>query len=137
MIPTKHTLQSGFSAVELLITLFIASIFLFAGFQLYTQVTRDSKDAGYTSKLSGMLYEKLQTATSTATAAYPNGCVSASASSSTNSEQVEGIGSVTFTTTVSCPQGASASADLFLIKVKASYTSNGVAKELEHAIYAN
>ena len=137
MMHANHRLQDGFTAVELLITLFIASIFLFSGYQLYTQVTRDGQEANQSSKLSGILYEKLQTASATVTSTYPNGCAAASESTASNSEQVTGIGSVTFTTTISCPQGTSTSTDLFLIKVKASYTSNGAAKEVEHAIYAN
>ncbi len=132
-----NSLKNGFTAVELLITLFIASIFLFSGYQLYTQVTRDGKEAGQMAKLSGLLNEKSQTASSTVTAAYPSGCVAASEGTTTNTEQVSGVGSVTFTTTISCPQGTSTSTDLFLVKVKAAYTANGIAKELEHAIYAN
>lgn len=34
----KSTEQSGFTAVELLITLFITTIFLFAGYQLYSTI---------------------------------------------------------------------------------------------------
>lgn len=135
--------EDGFTAVELLVTLFIAAIFLFSGYQLYTQVTRDGREANQSAKISGILYEKQQAASATVTAAYPNGCVAGSLKTPPSdpgsfvTEQVEGIGSVTFTTTISCPQGTAASADLFLVKVKASYTTNGTNKDLEQAIYAN
>ena len=36
-----HHFDDGFSAVELLITLFIGSIFLLAGYQLYSFVLRN------------------------------------------------------------------------------------------------
>lgn len=133
-----NSLHKGFTAVELLITLFIASIFLLAGYQLYTQVIRDGQEASNLSEVSNLTHERLQSTATTTAANNPNGCTSASVSGPTDSQAtVSGIGAVTFTTTVSCPRGASASADLFLIKIKASYTQNGEARELEHATYTN
>ena len=132
--------EDGFTAVELLVTLFIAAIFLFSGYQLYTQVTRDGSEANQSAKISAILYEKQQAAIATVTAAQPNGCVTElipPAPGSTITEQVEGIGSVDFTTTIKCPQGTGTPADLFLVKVSASYTTNGTNKNLEQAIYAN
>lgn len=43
MRPEK--LKSGFSAIELMVTLFIASMFLFAGIQLYQVASKDGNGA--------------------------------------------------------------------------------------------
>lgn len=132
-----HLTQDGFTAVELLITLFIASIFLFAGYQLYNQVTIDGENADNDAKLSNIVYEKAQAAGNNAALKYPNGCSTAAATTDGNTENIEGIGNVTFTTDVSCPAGNNAQADMFLVRVKASYFGNGATREVEHAIYAN
>ena len=51
----KHSyFNNGFTAVELLITLFVASIFLFTGYQLYAQVIRDGQEAANLSEMSNV-----------------------------------------------------------------------------------
>lgn len=136
MISLRPT-QEGFTAVELLITLFIAATFLFAGYQLYIQVTRDGKIAGTTAKISNLAYEKMRSNVTTVSADYPGGCVSASQSTTTSTQEVPGVGNVSFVTTISCPYGTATAADLFLVRVKATYTLYNEQKELEHATYAN
>ena len=42
---SKTPLQAGFSAVELLITIFVGAIFIFAGYQLYSVVTQGNQEA--------------------------------------------------------------------------------------------
>lgn len=138
MVSITQRNNGGFTAVELLITLFVASIFLFAGYQLYTQVIRDGQEAASIAEVSNLAYERMQNSATTVSEAYPNGCVSASQSGPTNvNSTVPGIGTVTFATTISCPRGTAASADLFLVKVKATYSQNGAQQELEHATYTN
>jgi len=133
-----HKREKGFTAVELLITLFVAAVFLFAGYQLYTQVTRDGRDAEKMAKLSSIAYERAQQTGATVAASYPYGCKSTSQSTTgPASEDIQNIGTVDFTTVISCPGGINASADLFLVTVTASYKNNGVSEEVEHAIYAN
>lgn len=134
----RRVLQQGFTAVELLITLFIASVFLFAGYQLYTQVIRDGKDADRTAKLSNIVYQKMREAAAQVTAAYPSGCTAAAdATDSTSSETVPGIGSVSFAKTISCPYGTASPVDIFLVKITATYTADGTQKKVEHATYAS
>jgi len=53
----KH---QGFSAVELLITLFIAATFLVAGFQLYSTIIKDSGSIRLTVRASNVAYNYLQ-----------------------------------------------------------------------------
>ncbi len=135
---SQLTDQDGFTAIELLITLFIAALFLFAGYQLYTQVVRDGKDADRTAKLSNIVYQKLRESSADITAANPTGCGSvADAADSTTTETVQGVGSVNFAITITCPYGVSPPKDIFLIKVSATYTDNGTQKKVEQATYAS
>jgi len=106
--------QEGFTAVELLITLIIASMFLFAGYQLYSQVTRDGNDANRLAKVSNTAYELLRERGATVSAANPNGC----GFSSGGSNQTV-VDNVIYVITESCPQGAANRVDVFLIKVSA------------------
>ena len=110
----KHESQKGFTAVELLITLIIASMFLFAGYQLYTQVTRDGNDANTLAKVSNVAYEELRKRAASTTSAYPNGCTIVDVS-----ETVYVMDNVTYSVTTQCPQSVASSTDLFLVKVRA------------------
>lgn len=131
-------IERGFTAVELLITLFIAAVFLFAGYQLYIQVIRDGRDADRTAQLSNIVYQKMREASAQVTAAYPSGCnAAAEATSNTTNESVSGIGTVTYTKTIKCPYGVSPVVDIFLIKITATYTADGAQKKVEHATYAS
>jgi prepilin-type N-terminal cleavage/methylation domain-containing protein len=133
---TTNSIQKGFTAVELLITLFIASIFLLAGYQLYTQVIRDGQEASNLSEVSNLTHKRLQSAATTAAADLSGSCTSEPAPTSSQST-VPGIGTVTYTTTITCPRGTAAAADLFLVKVKATYTLNGNQQTVEHATYVS
>lgn len=124
MSQRNSSVQAGFTAVELLITMIIGAMFLFAGYQLYSQVTRDGTSANRTAILSNKVTEKMrkhaanQTLTCTSTVA-----------PETVTEPT--IGSVTYTTTISCPNPSLPT--LRLIRVKATYDTN---KEVTHATYS-
>lgn len=97
----KH--QDGFTAVELLITLFIASVFLFAGYQLYTQVLKDAADADKTARISNIAYERMRKEAGVVSAAFPGGCESASEDTTVETPTVTGFSAVTLTVVVDCP----------------------------------
>lgn len=139
MKSVTHTLEKGFTAVELLITLFIAAIFLFAGYQLYTQVIKDGSSAGKTAQLSSIAYERMRKTALATSAAYPSGCGASSKSTTTTTETVSGIGSVTFTVIVDCPYDTTAGnlTDIFLIKVSASYVDGGTTRKVDHATFTS
>lgn len=120
------TRESGFTAVELLITLVIASMFLFAGYQLYTQVTRDGAASSKVAILSNLLRERMR---STA-AGLPATC--SASGPTTQAQSVTGVGNVTYSTTISCPLAELPT--LKLIRVDATYDGN---KKVSHAVYAN
>ena len=50
----------GFSAVELLISLFIAAAFIMTGYQLFVVVMKDGDDARLRSRASNIAYESLR-----------------------------------------------------------------------------
>lgn len=126
----KKTFQSqhGFTAVELLITLLVASMFLFAGYQLYTQVMKDGAEANKAAIISSLVTAKVQNEARNRS----GNCVSSPAAEVT--EAVDDVGSVKYTTTVTCPN-TSELPTLKYIKVEATYQSNPV-RSVTHAIYA-
>lgn len=114
MMATQGTNEQGFTAVELLITLIVASMFLFAGYQLYTQVTRDGSDANKLAKVSNVAYEMVRERAAATASAYPNGCTIVGISE--NNYIIDGV---TYSVSAQCPQSVASSTDLFLIKVRA------------------
>jgi prepilin-type N-terminal cleavage/methylation domain-containing protein len=137
---THHLIEKGFTAVELLITLFIAAIFLFAGYQLYIQVLKDGADASKTALMSNAVYERLRKEIATVTDNNPAGCTTSTLSPypKTETPTISGFSSVTYTVSVSCPMGTAKQADLFLVSVSSSYNdSTATTKVLKHATYAN
>ena len=126
MIPTTHT--KGFSAVELLITLFIASVFLIAGHQLYSTIIRDSGAARQKARASNIAYDYLRRYSVTATTP---------CASSTPVDNVaitpdpEGLVNVSATVTYSCPQGGLI--DLVKTQVTIRYGTDG--GKVSHAVY--
>ena len=137
------TYQDGFTAVELIITLIIASMFLFAGYQLYTQVTRDGTDANKTAMLSNIVYEKLRKESAETSDDFPSGCIvgqtpaGSEKTAVVTTENVAGIGTVSYQLDVACVNSSAGVLDVFKVKVKASYSDAGVTKEVEHATFVN
>ncbi|MDB5161770.1 MAG: Laminin sub protein [Candidatus Saccharibacteria bacterium] len=94
----KRQSQAGFTAVELLITLFVAAAFLIAGYQLFNVVIKDGGQARAESRAGNVAYDYLRryagNATNPCSTQYPL----------TNSAiQVDGLDSVTITVQISCP----------------------------------
>lgn len=121
--------QSGFSAVELLITLFIAVAFLATGHQLYTSIISDSGATRQQAKASNVAYDYLRR--------YAGSVVSpCSASTPLNGSSVtpapDGLSNVKVTVTISCPQSSLTS--LSKIEVRVTYGSES--QEVVHAMYA-
>lgn len=52
--------NSGFSTVELLVTLFIAAAFLVSGYQLYSVIIKDGGETRRQAKASNLAYDYLQ-----------------------------------------------------------------------------
>lgn len=131
-------MQSGFSAVELLITLFIASIFLFAGYQLYTQVLKDGSDAGKTAQISNLTYERMRAKAAEVTESASAGCAAVNETTSNETITVSGFSSVSYNIAVDCPySNTGALSDLFYVRVTTTYNDGISVKVLSHATYAS
>ena len=93
--------QSGFSAIELLITLFVAAAFLISGYQLYALIMKDSGDVRFQAKASNVAADYLQSYKSSPSIQKP--CSPSSTTPLTNSSTISGLSNVTVTVTISCP----------------------------------
>ena len=120
--------QAGFSAVELLISLFIAVAFIAAGYQLYAVIVKDGSDARYQSRASNIAYENLRTYSAQAT----SGCtVISPASQSLPSTGANGLPSATMYINITCPYGLSDPTS----KVSVRITYGTPQQEVTHALF--
>lgn len=110
----KYTRQQlGFSAVELLITLFIASIFLITGFQLYALVISDGGETLALNRAGNKANEYLQQYKASAT----KPCTTQNPITN-QSVTVTGLSNVTYSVAISCPYAATTSLSKVLVTLK-------------------
>jgi prepilin-type N-terminal cleavage/methylation domain-containing protein len=90
--------QSGFTAVELLITLFVAAAFLVTGYQLYTIIIKDSGNTRAQARAANVAYDYIRRYS-------PSASISCSASTPVNNAPitVSGLQNVTVIVTYTCP----------------------------------
>ena len=129
MSRTASRYQSGFSAVELLVTLFVAVVFLMAGNQLYAAIVQDSGESRQQARASNLAYNTLRQYA----ANVPATCA---ASTVVNNVLVtpdpDGLTNVRRTVTYDCPQSGLSSLTRVVVRV----TYGADAQEVVHAIYA-
>ena len=123
----KYRIESGFTAVELLITLFIAVAFLATGYQLYSIVIKSSGDARMRSVASNVAYDNLRRYSSQAT----NPCTVVTPSPTPSLGSNSGLSNAAITGTFSCPFGTSSPTS----RVEVSITYGLPQQEVVHAIY--
>lgn len=103
--------QSGFTAVELLITLFVAAAFLMSGYQLYNMIILDGGDALSRANASNVAYNYLQTykvnQTYIASPCVKDLNVLGGADNSFVTKTVTGLANVSINVSVTCPYSAS------------------------------
>lgn len=90
--------QTGFTVVELLVTLVVVAIFLFAGYQLYAVVIRSGADVTQLNRSANIGYSQLRRHAASAS----NPCTPSTPFNGTEGE-------FQITVTVSCPFGSSSS----------------------------
>lgn len=132
-LPHRKPKEHGFTAVELLITLFIAAIFLFAGYAMYTTVTTYSANSRHRAQADRIAYDYLQRYQATvATTCAPSTPVdSASLASDPNAV---GLYNPTITVTLKCPlTGVSSVTEL---TARVTYIEGSVTKVVELELYA-
>lgn len=123
----KIDTQAGFSAVELLISMFIAVAFIAAGYQLYSVIVKDGSDARLQARASAIAYENLRTYSATASSP----CVASSATTALPATGSTGLPTATMYINLSCPYGTS---DL-TTKVSVRITYGSPQKEVIHALF--
>ena len=123
-----HTAQSGFTAVELLITLFIGVAFIGAGYQLYGVAVQDGRDARMRTQASSVAYSQMRSSAASVT----NPCTTSSTSIPVPASS--GLISATMTAAVTCPYGATSSVSA--VTVTLAYGTDSPKKQVSHAIYA-
>ncbi len=127
---SQPTTQAGFSAVELLVTLFVAAIFLIAGHQLYSTIIRDSGATRQKARASNIAYDYLRRHAASA----PTPCAASTPVNNTAiTPDPEGLVNVFVTVAYSCPQGTLTG----LVKVKATVRYGTDGGEVSHAVYTS
>jgi hypothetical protein len=96
---THRTASSGFTAVELLITLFVAAAFLVAGYQLFNLVIKDGGDTRVEASAGNTAYDYLRRYSDSAT----NPCAPSTPLAS-SPVTIEGASSATISIAITCPQ---------------------------------
>lgn len=126
----KNNPQAGFSAIELMISLFIAVAFIGAGYQLYTLIIKDGGEARLRSRADNIAYETLRTyapqATNPCTAVTPSPTPTLPAPSSPT-----GLPNATIAVTFTCPYGSTDSVTKLTVKILYGTPQ----KEITHASF--
>lgn len=125
--------QAGFSAVELLITLFIAAIFLVAGYQLWGYVQKAGTDSDQLAKASNIAYDYLRREANkpitTCASSTPINNVAVP-----TDERGDLPASTFITVTISCPLSIS---NVAKVESTVTYGVSPNQKKVSHAIYTN
>ncbi len=90
--------QSGFTAVELLVTLFVAAAFLVTGYQLYAVIIKDSGNTRAQARAANVAYDYIRRYSPSAT----NPCAASTPVNNTPIT-VSGLQNVTVLVTLTCP----------------------------------
>lgn len=124
---TKNS--AGFSAVELLITLFIAAAFVATGYQLYSVIIQNGENAREQAQASNIAYNALRQYSPQAT----NPCSAVTPSPTPTIPTGSNLPSPTITVTISCPYGTSAG----LAKVTATVNYGNPQVGVTHALFVS
>ena len=133
----KHsTLQDGLSAVELLITLFIAAMFLMAGYLLWGFTVQGSAEASQSSIASNIAYDyaKQYRVTSGCTDTVSTPVVTPALVTNIVPSTTAGIPNPKITVTASCPQTLN---NLNMVKITSTVSYGNPRKTVSHVVYAN
>jgi hypothetical protein len=125
--------QAGFSAVELLVSLIVAALFLFAGFSLYNSIIKYSIESRNRSKADLIANEYVRryepTVGATCTASTPLSAQAVAASDNTG-----GLNTPQVSVAFSCPN--TTTPWITKITARVEYVENSVTKVVEQEAYA-
>jgi len=120
--------QRGFTAVELLVTLFVAAAFLIAGYQLFSVVIRDGGQTRAEANASNVAYDYLRQYSTNAT----NPCAP---TTPLNDEPItiDGLVSVSATIAITCPNSDTSG----ISKVKVTIRYNNPQQSVQYSTFVN
>ncbi len=118
---------AGFSAVELLITLFVAVAFIGTGYQLYSIIITDGGAARMRARASNIAYDNLRRYTPQAT----NPCSLFTPTPTPAMPANSGLASASITVTVTCPYTTAVT----ITKVQVSVKYGTPQQEVIHALF--
>jgi Tfp pilus assembly protein PilE len=122
-----RTYQPGFSAVELLITLFVGAAFIATGYQVYSLIIQNSGDARVRAKASSIAYDTLRTYSPQATTP----CSVVTPTPTPTIPANSGLSHATIAVSISCPYGTQSPTS----KVQVTLTFSDPQQEIVHATY--
>lgn len=117
----------GFSAVELLITLFVAVAFLGTGYQLYSVIINDGGEARAQARASNIAYDNLRRYSPQATSP----CSLVTPTPTPTIPANSGLSNASISVTLTCPYTTTVA----VTKVQAVVRYGTPQKEVTHAIY--
>jgi prepilin-type N-terminal cleavage/methylation domain-containing protein len=120
--------QSGFTAIELLITLFVAAAFLVAGYQLFSLVIKDGGQARAESRAGNVAYDYMRRYAPSAT----NPCTEQTPLTA-STVSIEGLSNAQITVTITCPEFSVTS----LSRVNVSISYNTPQQTVNYSTFTN
>jgi len=119
--------ESGFTAVELLVTLFVAALFLFSGYQLFNVVLNNGADARNLSTANNLAYNYVRQYETSATS-------TCSVQTPLNNQTVtaNGLSGATVTVVITCPLATAPS--MSRVEATVKYTSGNETKSTTRAL---
>lgn len=127
----RHSRQGGFSAVELMVSLFIAVAFITTGYQLYSVVVNDGAATRQRAQASNAAYSYLRALSGTPTGNCSTGYTFSPTPTLTAAERGQIAENATLSVTTSCPYGTSNN----IWRITAKVTYGTPSQEVSHAIF--
>lgn len=125
----RSTFQAGFTAVELLVTLFIAAAFIATGYQLYSVVIADGGTALQQAQATNIAYDNLRRYSSEVT----NPCSVVTPTPTPTIPAGTSLTNPSITVAITCPY--TTSLNLSMVTVTVTY---GIPqKQVVHALFIN
>lgn len=128
---SAHRYQAGFSAVELLITLFIAAAFIATAYQLYSVIIKTDGDTQAHARASNIAYDNLRRYIPQTT----NPCTTVTPSPAPSIPAGSGLSNSSITVTFTCPYASLGSTGITKVQVSVKYGSPQ--QEVIHATYVS
>lgn len=127
--------KQGFSAVELLVSLVVASIFLFASFAFYNTIVRYSLESRNRANADRIAYDYLRRYEPSIPTTCTTGSMLLNRQSLAGDSNIAGMASPTITVILSCPSSSVPTLSKLVARVE--FTERSQLKVVEQAIYAS